>query len=57
MTVTADTCIDPTAEMFIDGAWSEAQEAIDGLDTGTVDELAKIDRRGRGPRRTGSTRR
>lgn len=42
MTVTADTSTELTTEMFIDGAWTAAQETFDDLNPATGKLLAKI---------------
>ncbi|ANW67251.1 betaine-aldehyde dehydrogenase [Mycobacterium sp. djl-10] len=42
MTVTADTSTDLTTDMFIDGAWTAAQETFDDLNPATGEVLAKI---------------
>jgi acyl-CoA reductase-like NAD-dependent aldehyde dehydrogenase len=42
MTVTANTSTELTTEMFIDGAWTAAQETFDDLNPATGEVLAKI---------------
>ena len=42
MKVTADTSTELTAEMFIDGTWTAAQETFDDLNPATGELLAKI---------------